>query len=60
MRMRICRKEARESVYWLRLIDVGTEPELSGWRGRLVNEGGELVRILSAILRKMDADRNES
>lgn len=51
MRIRIARKEAKESRYWLELIDVGdgnTETE----RQRLFQEATELMMILSSIMRK--------
>jgi hypothetical protein len=57
--MRICRKEARESVYWLRLLEGGTSPELQAMRLELVQEAEELVRIFSAILQKMDSDQTD-
>jgi four helix bundle protein len=53
-RIRICRKEARESCLWLRLLDVGEVAALSDERDRLVLEAGELTRIFSAIAGKDD------
>ncbi len=52
MRLRICLKEARESGYWLRLLDLGTNPNLINERDRLIVESTELVRIFAAIVRK--------
>jgi four helix bundle protein len=46
VRSQICRKEAKESHYWLRLIDL--EPE----RLALVQEAEELTRIFGDIYRK--------
>lgn len=54
MRIKIARKEAKESRYWLRLLDVGSETDLSTVRDGLVAESEELLRIFSAILRKSD------
>lgn len=51
MHIRICRKEAKESEYWLKLLREGNtqfEDELT----RLYNEATELRKILSAILNK--------
>lgn len=50
-RIKICRKEAKESRYWLRLIassekDVGKEVD------RLIQEATELMNIFGAILKK--------
>ncbi len=51
-RIRISRKEAKESVYWLRLISgsnqLSSETELRS----LIQEGIELKKILSAIVEK--------
>jgi len=53
-RIRICRKESRESGLWLRLLDVGFEPHLVQSREDLVGEAEELKRIFSAIAGKDD------
>lgn len=52
MRIKICRKEAKESAYWLRLI-VETNDEKWEQEGRkLLNEALELKKIFSSILTK--------
>ncbi len=51
MRIKICRKEAKESRYWLKLVDIGNEPELENDRKDLVTESTELMNIFGAILR---------
>jgi len=52
MRIKICRKEAKESAYWLRLI-VETNGERYTENGtRLFQEATELKKIFSAILEK--------
>ena len=38
MRIKICRKEAKESRYWLRLIDTGEESTVKKHRDDLVQE----------------------
>ena len=53
MRMKISRKEAKESIYWLRLLDPGSQCEA---RDLLVQEAGELMNIFGAILRKLESD----
>ena len=51
MRIKICRKEAKESAYWLRLI-IDTNEEVLGREGTsLKEEVIELKKIFSAILR---------
>lgn len=52
MRIKISRKEAKESVYWLKLIDVSHNAELEKERKLLLQEATELMMILSAIMRK--------
>jgi hypothetical protein len=54
MRIKICRKEAKESRYWLRLIDVGSDSTLEKYRCDLVQEATELTSIFGAILRKSE------
>lgn len=52
MRIKICRKEAKESAYWLRLI-VETNDEKYTKEGKLLfDEAIELKKIFSAILLK--------
>jgi four helix bundle protein len=53
LRIKICRKEAKESRYWLRLIDTnGHDKEHT--RKELVQEASELMNIFGAILRKTE------
>ena len=52
MRIKICRKEAKESAYWLNLLDISTE--LASGRNRLSQEATELMKIFSAIMRKSE------
>ena len=52
MRIKISRKEAKESRYWLELIDTNNDMELDKERARLINESTELMKILSAIIIK--------
>jgi four helix bundle protein len=52
MRIKICKKEAKESRYWLRLLDLAHTPDLVSERDRLVQEATELMNIFGAIYRK--------
>ena len=54
MRIKICRKEAKESRYWLRLVDVQDSEELLSERANLEGEATELMNIFGAILRKSE------
>ncbi len=51
MRIRIARKEAKESKFWLRLIETSTA-DIEKERGHLEQEDTELMMILSSIMRK--------
>jgi four helix bundle protein len=51
-RIKVCRKEARESGLWLRLIDAQGDAELTAEGTELVKEADELKRIFSAIASK--------
>ena len=53
MKFRICRKEARESGLWLRLIHAGLDASLTAERDRLNDEAMQLVRIYSTIIRRL-------
>jgi four helix bundle protein len=48
MRIKICRKEAKESRYWLKLIQVKREDE--GEREALIMEATELMKIFGSIV----------
>jgi four helix bundle protein len=52
MRIKICRKEAKESRYWLRLIDTGSNEDLEQERKALEGEANELTHIFGSIVTK--------
>jgi four helix bundle protein len=52
MRIKICRKEAKESRYWLRLVEIYDDKELERSRDDLVKESTELMNIFGSILNK--------
>ena len=52
MRVKICRKEAKESRYWLKLIEVNGEDAAEKQRQLLIQEATELMKIFGAILEK--------
>lgn len=51
MRARIARKEAKETRYWLELVECRDEQQLT--RNALLQESTELLKILSAIINKV-------
>jgi four helix bundle protein len=52
MRVKICRKEAKESIYWLRLIEVRGE-EVEKRKQALISEATELMKIFGSIVGKI-------
>jgi len=52
MRMKICRKEAKESAYWLRLIHETNNLKNANHAQNLIQEANELKKILSSIIEK--------
>ena len=52
MRIKICRKEAKESRYWLRLVDTGGNSEIERERETLEAEARELTHIFGSIVTK--------
>lgn len=54
MRIKISRKESKESHYWLRLLDAGSDQSLHAEREALARESMELVKIFSSILLKSE------
>ncbi len=51
-RIKICRKEARESAYWFSLLKPTTPSVLEPERVSLFEESNELVKIFQAIINK--------
>jgi four helix bundle protein len=51
MRIKICRKEAKECGYWLKLVEV-IDPDLGKEREVLRKESVELMKIFGSILTK--------
>jgi four helix bundle protein len=52
MRIKICRKEVKESRYWLRLLDINDNNELEQERKTLISEATELTHIFGSIVTK--------
>jgi len=53
MRIKISRKEAKESALWLKLLDIGHKGHEKE-RQRLIQEATELMMIFGSILRKSE------
>jgi len=52
MRIKISRKESKESTFWLKLLDIPEKLEKE--RSALVQESTELMMIFSSIMRKLE------
>ena len=53
MKIRISKKEAKESAYWLSHISTYDDSNLENRKTILTTEANELVLIMAAILRKL-------
>lgn len=51
-RIKICRKEAKESRLWLRLLLTAEDDKLTTMKNKLIQEATELIKIFSAIFEK--------
>ena len=51
-RIKICRKETKESRLWIKLCDVNENESLDREQEKLLGEGVELTRIFGAIVEK--------
>lgn len=54
LRIKISRKETKESIFWLKLVDTNDNLELETKRRKLIDEATQLMKILSAIMRKSE------
>ena len=52
MRIKISRKEAKESRYWLKLVDTNEGQEMERDRNALIQEATELMNIFGSILQR--------
>ena len=52
MRVKISRKEAKETRYWLRLLDDNGEESLRKDKDALIKEATELMNIFGSIIQK--------
>jgi len=51
MRIKICRKESKETIYWLKLVEVKSREEKR--RESLIKEATELMKIFGSIVEKV-------
>ena len=53
-RIKICRKEVKESRLWLNLIDTGDNENLKNEKDSLIQESTELIKIFTSIIVKSE------
>ena len=53
-RIKLCRKESKESRYWLDLLDIGSDPCVQRECELLNREATELMKIFGSILHKTE------
>jgi len=53
-RIKVCRKEVKESRYFLKLIDIDTIIHLEQVKEELIKEATELMNIFGSIIRKTE------
>jgi four helix bundle protein len=58
MRLRICRKEAKESSYWLKMIKNTVESIDQNTINILIGESIQLKKIFSSIIDKIEIISN--
>ena len=51
LRVKICRKEVKESIYWLKLIDL-KDKNMDDMRRSFIDESTELLKIFASIVQK--------
>ena len=54
MRVKISRKESKDSRYWLKLIELENSSEVVREQKELIQESTELMNIFGAIIRKTE------
>ena len=57
-RVRVTRKETKETKYWLNLINVEPDEKIQTERHKLIQESNELIKIFTQIL-KSDNDKGK-
>jgi four helix bundle protein len=55
----LVRKEAKETVFWLKLAEKTNSDKLSLGFSSLLKEGDEIVAIVSAIIKKVSESKKE-
>lgn len=54
VRIKICRKEAKESILWLKLLDTNEDVKIIELCNKLIDEATELMKIFGSIVTKTE------
>ncbi len=55
-RIKVCRKESKESVHFLGLIELFEDKELEKERDWLIDEANQFRKIFSSMIKKLEGD----
>jgi len=58
MRVKICRKEVKESIYWLKLIEI-KDNDSEKEKQSMITESTELLKIFASIVEKLKEKSNK-
>jgi four helix bundle protein len=58
MKIKTCRRESKESSYWLRLVITDSSPIMENERTALRQEAREFILIFAAILKNRERNTN--
>lgn len=59
-RIKVCKKESKESQFFLRLVDIENDQQSVFEQSALIKESHEFILIFSAILKKQDKSEQNS
>ena len=57
-RLKLCRKESKESMHFLGLIELFEDKELENQRNELIDEEIQFRKIFSAMIKKLDSNND--
>lgn len=57
-RIKVCRKESKESRFFLRLVDTNDDNTMENDRDKLINEATEIMKIFGAIITKSEKGKS--
>ena len=55
-RLKVCRKESKECIHFLGLVELFEDKELEKERNELIDEATQLKKIFSSMIKKLDSN----